>query len=326
MTETRGESKSGNSNSHSNSAESTSFLTESSPAPHIVDQMIEERAQKLRQRPRLWRLIRRLLYPILGYQRARSMTASLAPLRGSDVFEWLSETLQLRLTVHGLEHLPIDGAVVVVANHPAGIADGIAVWDALKERRQDVSFFANRDAIRVVPGLEDVIIPVEWVETRRTHGRSREMVRQTLKTFRDRRVVVIFPSGRLARLSWRGLEEREWLPTAISLAQKYNAPILPMHIRGRNSWLYYLFYFLNTEIRDMTLFRELLNKRFQRYTIRLGKPVVAEGESREVTETLKAFVTQAMPEGATQLDAEPLLRPYQSEPCAAGYDRAANGE
>ena len=306
--------------------ETTSSLTDSSAAPHIVDQLIEERAQKLRQSPRLWFLIRKLLYPILGYRRALAMIAALAPLRGTAVFEWLSKQLQMRVTVHGLEHLPASGTIVVVANHPAGIADGIAVWDALKTRREDVSFFANRDAIRTVPGLEEVIIPVEWVETRRTHGRSREMVRQTLKTFRAQRVVVIFPSGRLARLSWRGLEEREWLPTAISLAQKYDAPVLPMHIRGRNSWLYYLFYLLNSEIRDMTLFRELLNKRFQKYTIRLGEPVIAEGDSRIATEALKDFVTDAMPKGETRCAVPSIITPYEAPAPAPDYDRAANGE
>ncbi|MEM6709557.1 MAG: 1-acyl-sn-glycerol-3-phosphate acyltransferase [Pseudomonadota bacterium] len=294
------------------------------PKPHIVDQLIEERAENLRRNPRRWTLIRRLLYPVLGYRRGIAMVEALRPLRGSAVFEWLSEQLTMRVSVTGREFLPERGPIVIVANHPAGIADGIAVWDALKPRRRDVSFFANRDAIRTVPGLEDVIIPVEWVEDKRTHRRSREMVRQVLKTVNEQRVIVIFPSGRLARATWRGLEEREWLPTAIGLAQKYRCPVLPMHIRGRNSLLYYLFYFINSEIRDMTLFRELLNKRFQKYTIHLGEPFHPVGDSRIITPALRTFVAEAMREGAVRFELGDQVVPVEAEE-TRGFDKAANG-
>ncbi|MEM1433395.1 MAG: 1-acyl-sn-glycerol-3-phosphate acyltransferase [Pseudomonadota bacterium] len=304
----------------------TAGPTDAEHSQQIVDQLIEERAHKLRQRSWLWPLVKRLFYPVLGYQRAISVIGALQPLRGQAVLDWLSRELQMQVEVEGLEHVPEDGHLVIVANHPAGIADGIAVWDALKQRREDISFFANRDAIRAVKGLEDVIIPVEWVQTRRTHERSREMVRQTLKAFRSNRLIVIFPSGRLAQPTIGGLKEREWMTTAVSLAQKYNSPIVPMHIRGRNSLLYYLLYFLNEELRDMTLFRELLNKRFQKYTIRLGRPFLATGESRDVTTALQRFVAEDMARGATHFNHPDHAREPLPDPVAPELGRVANGE
>lgn len=293
---------------------------------HIVDQLIEERAQKLRRRPRLWNLLRPILYPLFAYERALRMVETLYPLKGKAIFQWLSEQLQMRVTVSGLEHLPAQGTIVIVANHPAGIADGIATWDALKSRRQDLTFFANRDAIRAAPGLADSIIPVEWIETKRTHERSREMVRQTLRAFRGQRVVVIFPSGRLARPTIRGLVEREWLPTAVSIAQKYQSPILPMYIEGRNSWLYYLLCLVNDELRDMTLFRELFNKRFQTYRVRLGEPFYADGDTKLITPALRAFVADDMANGATRFELPGQTRPVVDESAETQFDRAANGE
>ena len=70
-----------------------------------------------------------------------------------------------------------------------------------------------------------------------------------------------------------------------------------MHIKASNSWLYYFLYLMNTELRDMTLFRELLNKKGQRYQIKLAVPFRPEGDSRALTLALREFVTGEMPTG-----------------------------
>ena len=181
-------------------------------------------------------------------------------------------------------------------------ADGIAVFDALRRVRRDISFFANRDAIRVCPGFADMLVPVEWMETRRDHARRRETVRAMARAFREERLIVIFPSGRLARPTLHGLVERDWLPSALNVAVKYQAPVAPMHIDGRNSWLYYLFYAIHHELRDMTLFRELLNKRGRHYHIRIGAPFQPGGDVPELTRALRRFVTEALPRGETRFN------------------------
>ena len=270
--------------------------------PHVVDELIEERAERLREFPLLWRSIRPVIYPLLGYRRAIRMADTIRPMTGLEVFRLLSDTLRLDVQVEGLEHVPARGLAVITPNHPSGIADGIAVFDAVRAVREDLSFFANRDAIRVCPGLAEMVVPVEWMETRRGHGRGRETVRGLVQAFRDQRLIVIFPSGRLARPTLTGLVEREWQWTALNLAMKYRAPVLPMYIHGRNSWLYYLFYAIHHELRDMTLFRELLNKRGRRYRLRIGAPFQPGGDPRRLTAALQAFVTEALPRGAVRFN------------------------
>jgi putative hemolysin len=268
--------------------------------PHIVDQLIEERAERLRRRPWLWRSLRPLLYPLLGYRSAVDMADAIAPLSGEAAFRYLSDTLRLDVQTTGLASVPREGLAVITPNHPSGIADGIAVYDALRQVRSDISFFANRDALRVCPGMADLVVPVEWMEARRDHARNRETVRHLSRAFRDQRLIVIFPSGRLARPTPGGLVERPWLPSAFSLAIKHRAPVLPMHIEGCNSWLYYLFYAIHHELRDMTLFRELLNKRGLRYRIRIGEPFVPDGDPRALSESVRRFVIGALVTGQTR--------------------------
>jgi putative hemolysin len=274
--------------------------------PHIVDLLIEERAERLRRMPALWHTLKPLIYPLLGYRQALRMADQIAPLGGLDALGYLSDTLALDVRCTGLEHVPRRGLAVVTPNHPSGIADGIAVFDALRQVRNDVSFFANRDAIRVCPGLADVIVPVEWMAHRRGHARGRETVRHMVQAFRGERLIVIFPSGRLARPTLRGLVERDWLPTALSLARRFGAPVLPMHIDGRNSWLYYVFYAVHHELRDMTIFRELLNKRGRTYRIRLGEAFLPDGDPGDLTIAVRRFVTEELPRGSTRFNPQQM--------------------
>lgn len=265
---------------------------------HIVDTLIEERATHLMRYPLVWRLIMRTLHRALGYEEAVEMADTIASMCGTEVFDHVSDLLTLNITVDGLDEVPDRGAVVVMPNHPTGVADGIVVYDVLKRVRPDIMFFANRDALRVSPGMEDMIIPVEWVEEKRTLTRQRETLRAAAEAFRRQRLIVVFPSGRLARPSVQGLMERPWQTSAISLAKKHNAPVMPMHIRGHNSLLFYLFWLLHDELRDITLFRELLNKKTAAYEVRIGEMFEPEGNARTLTDDLRRFVVEQMPRGA----------------------------
>ena len=266
---------------------------------HIVDTLIEERAERLRQHPRLWAWVQQYLYPVFGYREAVALVDLVQTMGGYEVFEHISEMLDMRVAVEGAEHIPESGRAVVMPNHPAGIADGIAVFDAIKSVRPDVVFFANRDAVRCHERMNEILIPVEWMENKRTHAKSKETVRNMLRAFRDERLIVIFPSGRLARPTPLGLVERPWIASGVGLAQKYNCPIVPMHITGHNSALYYLLWFLNTELKDMTLFRELLNKTNQRYHIQLGAPINSDLHAELLTPMLRRFVTRELKRGNT---------------------------
>lgn len=258
---------------------------------HIVDELILERATKLQSMTVLWRLIKPTLYAVLGYKGARKTVDIIAQMSGFDAFAEISRQLNLQISETGAAHIPAKGRCVLICNHPTGLADGIAVLDLLRIRRPDMLFMANADALRVVPNGEDIIIPVEWVLEKRT----REKTRLTLSRFRqamsEERCVVIFPAGSLAYLSMTGLVERPWESSATSLARKYDAPILPVNIHGRNSILYYLFCLLNTELRDITLFHELMNKQRSQFQFTIG-PAVNPNQLPKGSEQATSYIRQ----------------------------------
>ena len=167
----------------------------------------------------------------------------------------------MALEVTGAEYLPRTGPALLVANHPTGIADGIAVFDLLKAVRPDFMIFANRDAVRIAPALEDVIIPVEWRASERSRARMRETLSGTRRAFAEGRLVVVFPSGRLAYRDRGQLRERPWQSTALSLARRHQVPIIPMHLGAQNSPVFYGAARLSDQLRDITLFYEVMNKK-----------------------------------------------------------------
>lgn len=266
-------------------------------APHIVDVLIAERAPRLTASA-FWPLVRPFLYAVLDYAKAVRMADAIAILPGAEGLAHASSLLDLDVHATGLERVPATGRCVVVCNHPTGIADGVAVVDALRRVRQDAIYFANADALRVCPRFDEVLIPVEWVEAKRTREKTRLTLMAAKAAFEAERCVVLFPAGRLARRDKTGqLTDPPWAPTAVSLAQKYQAPVIPIHVEGPYSTLFHLFDRVSQELRDVTLFHELLNKQGKRFDLTVGHAIAPDalaGEAAALTEALKTFTERTL--------------------------------
>ena len=188
---------------------------------------------------------------------------------------------------------------MIVCNHPASVADGVAVYDLLKPIRPDLCFFANADIFRVCPQLDEMMIPVEWADHKRTRERTRHTLQCAKEAFEAERAVMIFPAGQLARRGPDGrLRDEAWAPSALSLARRYNAPVVPMHLAGPSSTLFHIFDRVSTELRDVTLFHELLNKRRARYRLRVGplvSPTALDPDAAAATLAMKSYVETVLP-------------------------------
>jgi putative hemolysin len=267
-------------------------------AKHIVDILIEERAPRLAALP-IWPVLRFGLNHLLNYRRAVAMADAIASLDGLRALEFVSALLRVRTQVSGFENIPRVGRCIIIANHPTGIADGIAAWDAIKPIRPDLMFYANADAHRVCPAFTDVLIPVEWELHKKTREKTRDTLRQTQVAFEAERAIFVFPAGKLARRKNGVLTEPEWMTSAVALARKNDAPIIPIFMTGPNSFWFHFFDPLSGELRDITLFKELLNKRDQRFTLTAGPAIAPQdlmGDAGSVTQRLKDLVMRTMAE------------------------------
>ncbi len=218
------------------------------------------------------------------------MADDIAPLSGRDAFEYLSRLLALDVAVEGTENIPASGGFILAPSHPTGIGDGIAIYDALKGVRPDMAIFANRDALRVAARFSRSSSRSNGARARRPTPRAGTTLEMTARAFSAGKAIVLFPSGRIAYWNEGKLTERPWQPSVVALARRYRVPIVPTRITARNSGLFYFLSKYSTELRDMTVFHEFLNKKGCPFSITFGKPVPAdrlEGDPAEVTAELQ---------------------------------------
>jgi putative hemolysin len=256
-----------------------------------IDPLIEERAKWLFRGTPTSRIARRILDRMLGYDRTIALGEHYRDMATPDVMAHVSEMICREVDISGIERVPARGPALIVANHPTGIADGIVLWHALRARRPDAFFYANSDILRVLPQFESMIAPVEWRLDKRTHGKTRETMAYTRRAIEAGRVGVIFPAGRLAKRRGLRLYEREWMASAAMIARKFDLDVVPVNVRARNSWIFYLFDLIHPSLRDITLFHETLNKGRQPYRVTVGRPIPAaklSPNSAEAIEELKA--------------------------------------
>ena len=269
---------------------------------HIIDELLFERAITLRKVPFLWKAITYWLLPLVNYQEAVDWADRLGHLDGLEAYDAFADFLDLDTRVTGLEHLPKTGRVLIVANHPTGIIDALAVHGVIRAIRPDACYFSNRDIVQIVPRMSRFIIPIEWMRQRRSPSALRETLEASKAAFNGNRAVTIFPGGGIARGSLHGPQELDWLTATVKLVRRYCCPVLPLNIRARNSPLYYALEAIHPELRDLLRFREVLGKRGQRFDMRFGPvipPELITGTPEEAISALQTYVVRDLPKGGT---------------------------
>ncbi len=255
-----------------------------------LDPLIAERAPWLFRKTRLAALSRHVLMSLLGYRRTIALGELYDPWPAERIMRHLAGLIARDIRISGLESLPRHGPALVVANHPTGIADGIMLHHAISPIRPDLFIYANSDILRLLPQFRSIVAPVEWRVEKRSRAKTRETLEYTRTAIRAGRIGVIFPSGRLAKRRGLKLHEREWMASAAMIARKFRLPVVPLHIRARNSALFYLFDAIHPTLRDITLFHETLNKDRQPYRLRIGEPIspaALPARSEEAIEIMK---------------------------------------
>ncbi len=241
-----------------------------------IDPLICERAPWLFRPSPIITPVRHGLNGLLGYRKTLTLATAFQDMPADQIMHAMGRLLARDVQIEGQHNIPAEGAALVVANHPTGIADGIIVHHLLAPLRPDLFFFANNDILRVLPQLADLIAPVEWRLEKRTHAKTRETMAYTRRAVERERLGVIFPSGRLAKRRGMSLHERPWMSSAAMLARKFDLPVIPLNIRARNSSLFYLFDLIHPTLRDITLFHETLNKSRQPFRVTVGRPILPQ--------------------------------------------------
>ena len=136
--------------------------------------LIEERACWIFRRNIFCITAKYLLLYLLNYKNTIKLAREFEHRSADEIFSHMEDFVSKKVHVQGFENLPQSGAALIVCNHPTGLADGLIINKLVREKRQDSYFLANKDILRVLPQLEEMIAPVEWRSDKRTRSDSRD--------------------------------------------------------------------------------------------------------------------------------------------------------
>ena len=243
-------------------------------------QLIADRSPWLLKNNIVPKSIYKFLKKFLRFDETVKVGDHIQDMTGAEAFNWLGEEYTSNCEIEGLENIPQDGKALLVSNHPMGAADAIALYSQIYKARKDVFFFANELFIYLLGSFNNVMAPVVWNDQKEIHSATKLTFIRLKKFFEDNRIGIIFPSGRLSKLTLFGIWDRPWEKTPVKLAEKYNFPLIPVFIEGRNSWFFYFASKVNKQLRDVSQLNELLNKRNKKIKIIIGTPVMREDLSK----------------------------------------------
>ena len=176
-----------------------------------------------------------------------------------------------------LENVPKSGPLVVVANHPFGVVDGVVIGHLISAVRRDYKIIAHGLLTRA-PEAAERILPIDFSESEwalETNLRSRK---QALSWLKDGHVLVVFPAGSVstAKRPFGKAHDERWKPFTAKLIHSARAPVLPLFFSGQNSRLFQIVSRFSQTLRISLLFNEVHNKIGATINVTIGDPIPYE--------------------------------------------------
>ncbi|MBR9765158.1 MAG: acyltransferase [Rhodobacteraceae bacterium] len=217
--------------------------------------------------------------------------------------------LSLEVSAGSLENIPAEGPVVVIANHPYGILDGLMLGHILQERRGDFRILANR-VFRKAGDLDRVILPISFDETREAVQTNIETRREALRYLGEGGVIGVFPGGTVSTAltpfahpmdpGWRGFTAR--------MIAKSGATVVPVFFDGTTSRLFQLASHLHPTLRMGLLLKEFRQRVDGPVRVVVGTPIAREelriraGDTKAMMDFLRKATYELSPKPLKSYD------------------------
>lgn len=235
-------------------------------------------------------------------------------------FFWAAALRKLNISaeydVSKLENIPKEGGLLVLANHPFGIADGLVLCDLVSRQRPDHKILIN-SVLRHAEEAKPLMLPIDFSGTREaieTNLQSRKDARQWLK---DGHCLIVFPAGGVSDIGVWGNKvawDRAWQPFVGSLIKQTKPTILPVYIEGQNSTLFQWASVTAMFLRLALFLRETVLRMNGTVKLHFGKTIAYEAlpEGAERDELCDYLYAELYALGGHE-DAQPFLPPFRTE-------------
>lgn len=222
-------------------------------------------------------------------RRYEAWRAGFAGYRG-DAMNRLLDVYDIRLDLRGAPWPPRSSPgrpLLLVANHPFGVPDGIAIL-ALGERLgRPVKILINTDLLRI-PEMQGFALPVDFAETRAALKVNAASGREAVARLQAGETIAIFPSGGVATARWPfgPAGDLAWKTFAAKLVHKARADVAPFYFVGQNSWLFQAASQVSLFLRLSMLVPEALRRVGRAMEVHAG-PIIPYEEVEAITDRLE---------------------------------------
>ncbi|MEM6355198.1 MAG: lysophospholipid acyltransferase family protein [Pseudomonadota bacterium] len=203
---------------------------------------------------------------------------------GRDFWEVMRARYRITIDLQGrgLAGIPRDCPLIVVANHPYGILDGLALGRILSEARGDFKIIAHT-VFRRAKDLEKVILPIDFAETKDAQRLNIETRKAALSYLANNGAIGIFPGGTVSTAAkpFGRASDPVWKTFTAKMIAKSGATVVPVYFEGSNSRIFQIASHLNSTLRMALLINEFESRVNTPIRVVVGDPVPpAEIQSR----------------------------------------------
>ena len=172
--------------------------------------------------------------------------------------------------------IPATGPVVVVANHPSGLVDGMIMAELVNRVRSDFKIL-TRSLLTGIPEVEEFMIPVPFPHEDNARELGLQMRDDTMRHLKAGGVIILFPAGKVAMSEgwWGPAVEAEWNVFTHKIVRSTGATILPIYFAGQNSRAFQIANQLSDTLRQGLLLHEIKRTLFKPQRPVIGKPIPA---------------------------------------------------
>ncbi len=174
-----------------------------------------------------------------------------------------------------IARIPRDGPLVVVANHPHGLVDGMVMAELISRRREDYKVLVRA----LLTGLDEVasqyLISVPFQHDGEAQRKFVEMRAEAMAHLKEGGAVALFPSGVVASSpSWfTPAVEAEWNVFTAQMIRRSGARVVPIHFPGANSRAYQIANRISPTLRQGLLLHEIVRSCHKPMRPVIGEPL-----------------------------------------------------
>jgi putative hemolysin len=189
------------------------------------------------------------------------------------------DTMGIDLTTpqEQLDRIPREGPVLVVANHPHGMVDGMIFADLIGRVRPDYRILTRSLLTSIDEVAGSYMIPVPFPHDPDAQRKGVAMRAAAMSHLREGGVVALFPSGVVAssKTWWGPAVEEEWNVFTAKMIRRSGATVLPVKFPGQNSRAYQIANQVSPMLRQGLLLHEIVHSCNKPQAPIVGYPIAA---------------------------------------------------